>query len=126
MSKYNTYLEVLKATLAKYEFAKKTCNVEGMGVYTHVNGLGCAIGCHFPPEVAATFQEIAQREGQYVIGQLKYRSPIVAEHMAYTFGPDISDAQLSELQCAHDNTRNVSEFVSKLERLIRMEEENNE
>lgn len=121
---YTDFRDLVVATRNKYENATALSRGEdGSGCfYGHdKNGLGCAIGCHFPPEVAAQFDAFGFSEidepppiDSKGIGAL-LRDAVLAEIIRERVSPAITRDQLSELQNMHDNVESVSDFLADLD-----------
>ena len=136
---YQTYLEVLEATLAKYENAQALS--KGMKVedengsmviqpkppgsilsgcyYRHsVNGIGCAIGCHLSDENAIFLEDSGVGAG-YIFNMFYDEKTIPV--LRAVFAESITPGQLQELQEAHDRADNVENFRYQLRQLIERE-----
>lgn len=114
---YETFLEVLEATREKYANATRLCRIESLqaSVYNHIpNGIGCAIGCHFTAEEAATIVN----SGVHWI----YRHPYSNAHslflMQSKFAPSIRADDLRLLQNTHDQAVDVDSFRAALDKMI--------
>jgi len=84
-------------------------------VYDHsINGVGCGVGCLFPAEIAALFD--SRDKGGYIRGS----NPVGSvrrdwqEEFNKRIHPDIPLVFLSELQSAHDSTRDTTKFRKRL------------
>lgn len=122
----NTWLQLLEETLHKYENAATTANTNpedpknGHCSYAHdVNGIGCAIGCHLPAQVALYVEQ--ENPGETIDNILKYESNLGAQEIRRYINVDaIGIDKLKKLQSLHDGSKNVDRFRFQLEEEIRL------
>lgn len=109
---YQNYLQLLEATLAKYENAQSLCCVseddDFRPVYAHVNGIGCAIGCHLSAEQAQQLDAIGALAGRYGWEDISDRADVRALVGSIFDNIDIKD--LSALQSMHDLSAGIYDY----------------
>lgn len=100
-------VEAVDAVIDAYKDAKELCidEEDGSPVYRHVNGIGCAIGCLLPPEVAETLPDEAI---EYILSSGLY--PEIRNWLS----PSLREDVLIGLQAAHDSAGSVNDFLTKL------------
>lgn len=114
---YRTIEEVIEATLERYEgVGDLSITQPHIGpvrcLYGHeVNGIGCAIGCHVPAEVA----EAMDRAG-VLLEELR---PVF---LADVFADTVDSRDLYWLQKQHDGSKSVEEFRRRLRTRLETEE----
>lgn len=103
-TQYKNYLQLLEATLAKYENAQSLCcvseNDDFRPVYAHANGIGCGIGCHLSAEQAQQLDVIGAEEGSYGWLDIFDRKDVRA--LTGDIFDNIAIEDLAALQSMHD------------------------
>jgi hypothetical protein len=122
---YSTFVEVVKAVREKYANATELSMIEGTGncFYSHSrNGIGCAIGCLFPADVAERLDTAGRHsdDGKPFVPGIS--SLLVDDEFApvirQTISPLVTSGQLATLQYWHDEARDVKEFLSHLDNYL--------
>lgn len=127
MAVYNTFDEVVAEVKNKYNDVTKLSQTgRSVGcVYSHkINGVGCAIGCLLPNEIASELDNYvnATISGLYYSHKYQADALITPEQydiLNYIFTDifnmnSIHIAQLSKLQRHHDDVDTVDEFLFNL------------
>lgn len=108
-----TYLDVLKAVAARFEYATRLARNEASlkCVYAHyLNNVGCAIGCLLAPEIADLLESL----GGGAIHRV-YRLPAIKYHVDQIIDVKaVNMGNLTALQHMHDAATDVDNFRCQL------------
>lgn len=107
--------DLVKATREKYEGVEKLSKrASGYCFYTHdINGVGCAIGCHFPADLARQFDGDEPAISQTVDDIL--RNLDLGVEFCKVISMDIDIDDLAHLQAVHDDSQSAAEFCWHLD-----------
>lgn len=113
---YQNYLELLEATLAKYENAETLCceispDDGPRAHYAHVNGIGCAVGCHLSAQQAQQLETLCAPNGEYMWRDIHTREDV--RILVGDIFDNIDLEDMDELQFMHDNAIDVNDYGSK-------------
>lgn len=112
---YQNYLQLLEATLAKYENAETLCcdiSEDGPRAhYAHVNGIGCAVGCHLSAQQAQQLETLLAPNGEYAWREIHARDDVRALVGDIFDNIDLED--MDDLQYMHDSAIDAYDYGSE-------------
>lgn len=113
---YTDFRELVIATRKKYENAAELSRSGDSCIYSHrANGIGCAIGCHFPAEQA---EQLDGGDGTSNGIRLILREPDKEAIVRTVISDAIDTNSLVALQSAHDTSRKVGGFLASIDRYL--------
>lgn len=121
---FTTFKDLVQATRDKFTGATNLSRdmENGTAAFTtcayghQVNGIGCAIGCHFPHDIAHDWdQENAPISDMVMNSRYGYDRVQLAKVFDLN---RISADELQRLQCAHDRSANVAEFLARCDNYL--------
>ncbi len=116
---YETMRDLVIATKEKFQNATELSRGKEGCLYGHsINGIGCAIGCHFPDEMARNWDAPPNLEPSDIMAIATNNPEYVKQIRTVIDIHTIGAEKLQRLQKAHDTAGTVAHFLQKLDSFL--------